>query len=147
MEPTITPAVLALLGDNYLGHALRSPGDPRGAKIPNQGERALVALNSVLSNFLPLYTKAQTVAQGGASAFDTSTLVGGIQTKGPNPGVGQGLLKAIQPLREYAKPAAKTTTRTKTSGWGPVSTPSASGGGWGPASSTSKTSGKGGWGP
>lgn len=129
MEPTFMPVVLSLLGDNYLGRPLRSPSNPHGSKDTNAGTRALVAVNSVLSNFIPLYTKVQTVRQGGASAYDTSTQFG-IQTKTPGGGLLPGLQKAFQPLRQYPNP-------------GPGGS-SSSGGSWGSSRSSGGFGGGGG---
>ena len=138
IEPTLTPMVLALLGDNWLGRPLKSPSDPTGQKTPNQGEKMLVALNSVLSNFLPLYTKFQTARQGGASSYDTSTGFAP-QTKGPNPGIWQGLLKDIQPLRQYPNPGVGTASPSTAKPWyAPSSSSSGKKGWYSPATSTAK---------
>jgi hypothetical protein len=101
LVPWLQGPLLAGLGDNYLGRPLSSPKDPHGRKPANAGERGTVILNSILSNFIPLYTKAQTIAQGGQSAYDTSGLLTGTQTKKPGKGFAAGLTKAATPYRLY----------------------------------------------
>lgn len=136
VEPTLLPITQALMGDNYLGRQLSSPNNPTGYKTPSAGTDALVVLNSVLSNFLPLYTKAQTVAEGGASAYDTSTLFKP-ETKGPNPGAAAGLAKiGVGPPRALLGALLRTEKDPQTSAGAsntysiPKTGASASGGKW-----------------
>lgn len=97
--PTAEPILAGLAGDNWLGHTIRSPGNPRGYKEASPGDRLTVVVNSILSSFVPFYTKAQTIMQGGASPFDTSTFLSP-QTKKPG-SFGAGVAKAVQPFRSY----------------------------------------------
>jgi hypothetical protein len=135
VEPwATTPLVLSPLGIDWKGTPINSPGDPHGRKGGNTGQRIGVALNSILASFIPLYTKAEQIAEGGASAYDTSGLATGIQTKQPGKGPAAGLTKALTPYRSYAIPAPKTSGSggwggggSSSGGWGS----SASGGGWG----------------
>lgn len=131
IEPWLQSPLLGGLGDNYLGRSLSSPGNPKGFKHTNAGQRLQYIVNSMLSSFVPLYTKAQTIAQGGASAYDSSTLAN-TQTKTPGKGPAAGLEKALTPFREYGNktPASKAT--------GLLAAPSSSSkGGWWNSSSSS----------
>jgi uncharacterized membrane protein YgcG len=145
LEPwATTPFVLAPLGLNWLGRGISSPGNPHGSKQANSGQRIGYALNSFLSSFIPLYTKAEQVAEGGASAYDVPN--SGFSptmfppTKEPGKGAGAGLSKALTPYRSYNAPATSSSS-SGGGGWGGSSSSSGSGGGgWGSSASS------GGWG-
>ena len=113
VEPTVIPTMLALVGDDYLGKQMSSPGHAHGGPT-SVGQDVLVALNGILGNLIPFWNKAQTIASGGASQYATSTFFAP-QTKGPNPGLGAGLLKAVQPMRQYKNPALNPTSSSRTS--------------------------------
>jgi hypothetical protein len=98
--PTLQAAIYGAAGDNYLGKALTSPDNPHGDKAANPGMRLRYILNSGLGLFIPLYSKAETIAQGGASAYDSSTLAQP-ETKTPGTGLGAGVEKALTPYRLY----------------------------------------------
>ena len=104
MEPWMQSGLLGSLGDNWLGKGLTSPGNPKGYGGTNAGQRAAYILNSMLATFIPLYSKAEQIAQGGASAYDSATPFSP-QTKTPSQGPVQGALKAFRPFREYGAKA------------------------------------------
>lgn len=140
-EPWMQSALLGSVGVNWLGKPLTSPDNPRGTKkesLPNEmAQRAQYILDSALSSFLPLYTKAKQVSQGGASAYDVSgnspipNLLKGKApaTKTPGKGIAAGLSTTLKPYRSY-----KTTPKSGAPGWGfsggSSSGGSSSGSGW-----------------
>ena len=99
----LMPFLLGSLGDNYLGKPLTSPTNPHGDKPTNAGQKLEYIANSFLGLFVPLYSKAQQIAEGGASAYDSanlpSDLFGKPQTKTPGKGVVAGAEKALKPYR------------------------------------------------
>lgn len=105
IEPWLGTALLGAAGVNWHGGPITSPGNPKGYTTSNVGQRATVILNSLAASFIPLYTKAQTLVQGGASSYDTSTLLNP-ETKGPNPGLLKGLVKDVMPVRLGSAPAS-----------------------------------------
>jgi hypothetical protein len=98
IQPWALPGAMAALGVDWKGSSITSPKNPTGYNTPNMGDRLTVILNSAAANFIPLYQKAQTVVEGGGSAYDTSTLLKP-QTKATNPGPLKGLVKAVMPVR------------------------------------------------
>ena len=102
LVPWQAELVKAAQGQDWKGSTISSPANPHpdrpGGRKPTPGEVATVILNSLLGSFMPLYTKAQTIVEGGASKYDTSTLWSP-QTKEPNPGPLKGLEKAVMPIR------------------------------------------------
>jgi hypothetical protein len=98
IQPWLSEPLLAGAGVDWHGATITSPSNPGGYKTASVGDRATVILGSLLSSFLPLYTKASQVVEGGASAYDTSTLFAP-QTKEPGKGVLAGLEKAVMPVR------------------------------------------------
>jgi hypothetical protein len=135
-QPAISPIILGSLGLNYLGKPLNSPTNPHGNKPSNAGQKAAYIGNSLLGLFIPLYSKAEQISEGGASAYDSATLLNP-QTKTPGKGIIAGAEKALKPYRMYTnKPPASSSG----GGWGGGS--SSSSGGWGGSSSASS----GGWG-
>ncbi len=135
IAPWQSELLQAFSGKDYLGRPITSPGNPKGHTGASPGNIATVIANSLLSSFVPLYTKAQTIAEGGASKYDTSTAFAP-QTKGPNPGFLKGVKKAVMPIR--LSPVKGPVSSS--GGWGGSS--GSSSGGWGGSSG----SGAGGWG-
>jgi hypothetical protein len=112
LQPWLTPAVTAALGVDWLGKPLTSPGqntDRYNEKTPNTGQRLQYIIDSVLASFVPLYSKAEQVATGGATQLDVTPsgilppLVRGKAPATETPGNGPlaGLKKAMFPFREY----------------------------------------------
>lgn len=131
VAPAVVPLVVGSLGDNYLGKPLNSPSDPHGRKPANAGQKAEYIANSLAGLFIPLYTKAEQIAQGGASAYDSANLPNLLtsdkQTKTLGRGVLAGAEKALTPYRMYHnKPRAQATTAYSI----PKSNAAASGGKW-----------------
>lgn len=117
MEPWAQSPLFGAFGDNYLGKSLNSPGNPKGFRHSNAGAKGIYILNSLLASFVPLYTKAQTIAQGGASAYDSSTLFD-TQTKTPGKGFAAGVGKALTPYRLYGNKApASSSSSGSSKGW------------------------------
>ncbi len=131
--PWETELAAALGGRDWKGTPITSPTNPTGRNQPPFRDIATVLVNSLASNFIPLYQKAQTIMQGGASTYDTSTFLHP-QTKGPNPGPLQGLKKAVMPIRlgrATAGAAGGTATGTSNGGWKLApETPTTGGGAW-----------------
>lgn len=131
IEPWAIGPLLALYGDDWHGGTITSPNNPHGDKTPKVTDQIAVILGSLGASFLPLYQKAQTVAEGGASSYDTSTLLNP-QTKEPNPGVLAGLKKVFTPLKIGPADQSSSTSNP----WG-ASSSSSSSNPWGVSSSSS----------
>jgi hypothetical protein len=121
-QPAVSPIVLGSLGLNYLGKPLNSPTNPHGDKPTNAGQKAAYIGNSLLGLFVPLYSKAETIAEGGASAYDSSTLFNP-QTKTPGAGASAGAQKAFKPFRMYTNnpPSSGSSAKPVIPGHGSVS--------------------------
>jgi hypothetical protein len=126
VEPALVPFLVGSLGDNYLGKPLNSPKNPHGSKPTNAGQKLEYIANSFLGLFVPLYSKAAQISEGGASAYDSSTPFNP-QTKTPGKGIVAGLEKTLRPYRLYtSKPHAQATTGYSI----PKTAANASGGQW-----------------
>lgn len=100
IEPALLPIAFGSYGLDYLGRPLNSPGNPHGDKQSNTGQKLAYISNSLLGLFIPLYSKAEQISEGGASAYDSSTPFNP-QTKTPGRGVVAGAEKAFRPFRLY----------------------------------------------
>lgn len=132
IAPWLQPLLFGSKGIDYLGKPLTSPGNPKGFKHSSGGQKAQYVINSLLATVVPLYSKAETIAAGGSSEYDSSTLFN-TQTKTPGKGPLAGLKKATFPFREYGNKAPAP----KGSSGGLLSAPSSSSGGWWNSSSSS----------
>lgn len=131
VAPAVVPLVVGSLGDNYLGKPLNSPSDAHGRKPANAGQKAEYIANSLAGLFIPLYTKAEQIAQGGASAYDSANLPNLLtsdkQTKTPGRGVLAGVEKALTPYRMYHNKPRSQASNTYSI---PKTNAAASGGQW-----------------
>ena len=140
IEPTVAPLLNALQGNNWLGRGLTSPGNPKGYKAATPGQRAEYFLNSLAGLFVPLYSKAESIRNGGASAYDSSNPFSP-QTKTPGK-FGAGLAAAVKPFREYGNKPKSSGSSSGSSSSGSSSGGYLMGGG---SSGSSSGSGGGGY--
>lgn len=150
LEPwALTPANTLAFGINWLGKPLTAVNQNTNRytneKNPSITQDIQYVLDSAAASFIPLYTKAEQLAEGGSSPYDVSK--GGIippifrgrapDTKTPSKGLAAGAKKALFPVREYGVQAptsggswggGTSSSGSSSSGWGGGTTTT---GGWG----------------
>jgi hypothetical protein len=103
--PQVLPTAQALGGANYKFAAATSP-----TGMPEWQARAALVFNSIADTIIPGYQQALTVAEGGATPYDTSTLFN-VQTKpGQTRSTGTAVQNLFKPVRLYPNRRIQSTS-------------------------------------
>jgi hypothetical protein len=111
--PQVLPIAQALGGANYKFAAATSP-----TGMPEWQARAALVFNSIADTIIPSYQQALSVAEGGATPYDTSTLFSALTKPGQSRSTGDAIQGLFKPVRLYPNRRIQTSSSSSLPGVG-----------------------------